>query len=192
MKLVDILARELKVWPDQYYQIYQDSGGNLIGTLSNNDLEDCDSEDLPYDPVTIAWDGSSEIVGRSEWQAAVDALYPKQAVTEEWNGEGLPPVGTVCELRFPEVQGSSWRQVTILLLGDQKIFYRDEAGDEWANLPDDVELRPIRTPEQIAAEECDKAVKAMLAEFEHTGSLTSHYEVCEVLHKAGYRKQVVP
>lgn len=84
MLLVDILARELKDWPDQYYQIYQDSGGNLHGTLSNGDLEDCDQEYLPGDPVTIAWDGNNAVVDRAEWQAAVEALKAEQAAELKW------------------------------------------------------------------------------------------------------------
>ena len=92
MKLVDILARELKDWPDQYYQIYQDSGGHLTGTLSNSDLEDCDQEDLPFDPVSIAWDGNNAVVDRAEWQAAVDALRVEEFVSVLREGI-LSPIG---------------------------------------------------------------------------------------------------
>jgi hypothetical protein len=89
----------------------------------------------------------------SQYASKVEDCRQPLMLRPAWTGEGLPPAGTVCERRFPNVGGSSWRQITILFIGDQKIFYRDEAGEEWANLPDDVELRPIRTAEQIAADE---------------------------------------
>lgn len=109
----------------------------------------------------------------------------------EWTGEGRPPAGTVCE--FNDGCGGGYKKVEIMYVSTMTILVKfDGSPDEdveGAYSPNEsLYFRPIRTPEQIAAEECDKAVKAMLAEFEHTGSLTSHYEVCEVLHKAGYRK----
>ena len=102
MKLLNILARELKVWPDQYYQIFQDSGGNLHGSLSDGDLEDCDQEDLPGDPVTIAWDGNNAVVDRAEWQAAVDAIYADEPAELKW------PDGST---HFQEVIGGATRPV---------------------------------------------------------------------------------
>lgn len=124
-------------------------------------------------------------------QAGTGYYHAVDELVEIWTGKGAPPAGAVCERRFPEVDGSSWRQVTILLIGDQKIFYRDEAGDEWANRPDDIEFRPIRTPEQIAAEKRIEEINEM-AEL----SLYGHYAftlaqakiACAVLHDKGYRK----
>lgn len=188
MRLVDILARELKVWPDQYYQIYQDSGGNLIGTLSDNDLEDCDSEDLPYDPVTIAWDGSSAIVERSEWQAEVDALYPKLSVPEEWSGEGLPPVGTECEFikhNSPPAPKGQWETGKILYLSECTIVIGVEGGER-VHHPRNCSYRPIRKSEQIAAEEREGAVHETV---DHLKRWNNVHELCGMLHDAGYRKQ---
>lgn len=197
MKLVDILARELKVWPDQYYQIYQDSGGNLIGTLSNNDLEDCDSEDLPYDPVTIAWDGISAIVGRSEWQAAVDVLYPKQAVTEEWTGEGQPPVGIDVEIHNKPCRGvvegaESFIGTNCKVLavfanvnGYEMVAVEDTAG---ACMCFRVDMcGPVRTPEQIAAEERETELNRMVATVSMLDKGWAR-KVCAGLYDAGYRK----
>ncbi|WP_054077222.1 hypothetical protein [Pseudomonas amygdali] len=106
-----------------------------------------------------------------------------------WNGEGLPPVGTVCERRFLYVEGSSWRQITICFIGEQKIFYRDEAGEEWANLPDDLRFRPIRTAEQIAADERAAAIEEMWTTYWQPDTPTAKAGL-GLLWDAGYRKQV--
>jgi hypothetical protein len=123
---------------------------------------------------------------------------------DPWNGEGLPPVGVVCEFQGDEAKCpyDPWHEdlhdgVKCTVIAHFKSKSLDLVAFTFVKADGNTEveqslpgaLKPIRTPEQIAAEECDKAVKAMLSEFEHTGSLTSHYEVCEVLHKAGYRKQ---
>lgn len=49
------------------------------------------------------------------------------------------------------------------------------------------EFRPIRTPEQIEADEQEAAIDAMLAATPATGSDIS-LRVCEQLYDAGYRK----
>ena len=101
-------------------------------------------------------------VKRVEYEYANSII--ERPTPQSWPGEkdGLPPIGVTCERRFPEVEGSSWRPITICFIGEQKIFYRDEAGDEWANLPDDVEFRPIRTPEQLAAESRESAIREVM------------------------------
>lgn len=302
MKLVDILARELKVWPDQYYQIYQDSGGNLHGTLSNGDLEDCDQEDLPGDPVTIAWDGNNAVVDRAEWQAAVDALkadrveyspamhaqrvarvkrhkvgdcgkgkpglevirkielddlidlgwleHPKfdasysiscgwprkvygfdlppkvwgldikseqpdvadlmekmiisssgktpkkEAKPVEWDGEGLPPAKTVCELSSASkfTEGTKLEEFpagTRVLVGGKANFGGHDVavvcveGRHFCGTIIPSLLRPIRTAEQVAAEKRDKAVNEMVETLKRFNSI---HEACGMLYDAGYLK----
>lgn len=180
MKLIDILARELDIWPGEsslsdYCVQADDTTEVFFGSRAKSFL----ASELADDRKTCH-------VTRAEWQAAVDALKAPKVV--EWNGEGLPPVGTVCEVLNSNLGNPEWERCTILYSGKHRIVYDSESCEERTAFIDSLSFRPIRTPEQIAAEECDKAVKAMLAEFAHTGSLTSHYEVCEVLHKAGYRK----
>lgn len=85
---------------------------------------------------------------------------PKQA----WDGEGNPPVGTVCDIRL--VGGDWWRA---------KIQYITRTMCVWAYIYDgitesaaensqatyNIEFRPIKTQEQIAAEEREKAIDEM-------------------------------
>ncbi|MOA45978.1 hypothetical protein D3C78_1684380 [compost metagenome] len=56
-------------------------------------------------------------------------------------------------------------------------------------------FRPIRTPEQIAAEERDKAIQQIIADFKYTvGSCTYMItnDQAARMYDAGYRKQVAP
>ncbi|WP_312800493.1 hypothetical protein [Pseudomonas sp.] len=74
-----------------------------------------------------------------------------------WNGKGLPPVGAVCEAQVKN--GGQWRKYTIRAVSDEYLIV-------WSNadaLETPIrhvywEFRPIRTPEQIAAEERERAV----------------------------------
>lgn len=107
----------------------------------------------------------------------------------EWNGEGLPPVGTVCEVQT--WVNREWRKTTVLA------HHLGFAVHSWSTDGDDMEVeaappgdfRQFRTPEQIAAEEMAAAVKDMI-------EITSDADGCidpgeaELLWKAGYRKQV--
>lgn len=218
MKLVDILARELKVWPDQYYQIYQDSGGYLIGTLSNGDLEDFDMDDLPFDPVTIAWDGNNAVIERAEWQAAVDALNADKCEHSyannigcpecgelnapkvvEWDGVGDPPVGVVCQY---SVLNGPWYTCEVgysFFDGEHRCFVIKckHLGFEQVCRIDpgsegSVEFRPFRTAEQVAAEEREKAIEDMLSLFE-VAACKQTYDMLggiAAIYDANYRKQV--
>lgn len=109
-----------------------------------------------------------------------------------WTGEGLPPVGAACEVK--NYINDGWDRVDEVLAHttikgavvavfkcDDRVFYS----------PADA-FRPIRTPEQIAAEEREKEVDALCYD------IVSHYEapkmsehylgLAKALHAAGYRK----
>ncbi|ENQ7723531.1 hypothetical protein ACEQOO_005541 [Pseudomonas aeruginosa] len=100
---------------------------------------------------------------------------------ETWDGQGLPPVGITCE---------SWRSgvrriVKILGHGDEYIFVREDDGREiLLSIGDGREFRPLRTPEQIAAEEREKAIEEMCFAEE-----TLTVKQAKALYDAGYRRQ---
>lgn len=196
MKLVDILARELKEWPDQYDSIIQDEGGHLHGCYSLAG-DDTDQGGLPFDPAPVAWDGSHAIITHAEWQAAVNALKAKKEFVafdfsgpvldygpKEWTGEGLPPVGTVCEMQNAI---GIWREVEIFAHFKGNVFGWD--GGELINYfsNDPHEFRPIRTPEQIAAEERETELNRMVATVSMLDKGWAR-KVCAGLYDAGYRK----
>lgn len=129
-------------------------------------------------------------------------VHMKKIDAQAWNGEGLPPVGMVVELDKLDMGG--WREVQILAhwTGDKRLC--DVAiymplGENSPSVGQAIAecFRPIRTPEQIAAEERTKAVDEMLAldsypNGELAGGLMSRRSFCEALYDAGIRRQAQP
>lgn len=106
------------------------------------------------------------------------AVYIQKQV--EWNGEGLPPVGTVCEFRVDE---DDWRQCEV-------IAHKEDSAVCWIHCnkisaTNGSSVRPIRTPEQIAAEKREIAIREM--EALGIGN-PSRQSLLEALYDAGYRK----
>jgi hypothetical protein len=156
------------------------------------------------------------------WLADGDTRWGVAGNTEErvkqfisrpypWNGEGLPPVGTVCEFAggtpCPEdpfdkdlKEGMKVKIIAHFGCGDFTLaaFTFDPENPDRGMVQ--VEqgnfgcFRPNRTPEQIAAEERDKA------SVELAGILAGHdqhiavrdIELAKYLYDIGYRKQVAP
>lgn len=111
-----------------------------------------------------------------------------------WSGDGLPPVGAVCEINgtvLQELRGEqpTWREVEIIAHtnfgGGDVAVGRDmeKATLGWGIARS---FRPIRTPEQIAAEEREAAVREMLGLFGGTDSRDTY--LMQRLYDAGYRK----
>ncbi|MBF8746844.1 hypothetical protein [Pseudomonas monteilii] len=104
-----------------------------------------------------------------------------------WNGEGFPPPGTVCELRYVAAE---WSQATVVFASRNVIVW-DWAGEPAINglctaYAHAVEIRPIRTPEQISADERTKAINELVKVTCITRGEASR------IYDAGYRKQVAP
>lgn len=102
MKLIDLLVRELKYWPDDVHCMTQDSDGDLNWHNDNStpELNDegvtwkCDESWMDYHRGwEISDDWEKAIVTRDQYESALAA---SQKV--EWDGVGVPPVGCECEL----------------------------------------------------------------------------------------------
>lgn len=110
---------------------------------------------------------------------------------QEWDGSGVPPVGTVCEYRLGE--DSTWFKCKIMyvLSGSDHCFvaWCDHlASDQFFTFLSDsyeLQLRKIKTPEQIAAEERLHAIDEMI---ELVAGDSSFNEVMSILYDAGYHK----
>lgn len=125
-----------------------------------------------------------------------------------WNGEGLPPVGIDCETLWDSNTGE---YVAVRIVGhdEDHAVVRFTAGERKGEYDSDQQhcacdgypiFRPIRTPEQIAADErlhqirnaCTAINKAV--ELYNT-SIDCSAAICaavEAMIDAGYRKQVQP
>ena len=136
-----------------------------------------------------AWAISSENL--SAWH-----LIERPKKQYAWGGEGLPPVGMDIECTFDS--WGYWRKGRVLYYGKQMIFMEQygESPDgrkfEGSMNPDGIKFRPVRTAEQVAAEEREKAIEEMVfgvCGCEPGGGNTSAFMVCGFLYDAGYRKQ---
>ncbi|HFX1372241.1 TPA: hypothetical protein ACRL92_005762 [Pseudomonas aeruginosa] len=108
---------------------------------------------------------------------------------EAWDGQGLPPVGIECEYKFVR---ENWQKVKIFAHkpnpnGSISVLF--ERADRWGAVAHPDYFRPIRTPEQIAAEqiaakEREKAIEEMCFAEE-----TLTVKQAKALYEAGYRRQ---
>lgn len=189
MKLVDILARKLKVWPEGVECLSQMKGTGYIINGKGFDGRAFDSLQIA-DETLVA----GAIVTRAEWQAEVDALNAPKVV--EWDGSGLPPVGIDCEMK----KEKSWVLVKILahVVDDPRfnpIAIYMEANDPSAFVGQAVasRFRSVRTDEQVAAEERKSEILEMIDTFGTDTAIWGRdavMEICGHLWESGYRKQV--
>jgi len=121
-------------------------------------------------------------------------LAPKQP---EWDGEGLPPAGTVCELRMTAA-GSDWH-IAEIKFASRNVIVWDWEGESQINglctaYIHAVQFRAARTPEQIAAEnyEADAADLAEVMTGHRDRSKDCYMTLAKVILDAGYRKQEAP
>lgn len=193
MKLVDILARELKVWPELGRKLCQGHKGHIYPADGGDTYAITERSD----------DWELAEVSRDEWQAAVDALKAEARPTEsmalhhqevgritrQWNGEGLPPVGTVCEYRGAH-QFDVWSEVKIFAEwgheSSRVVFF--DFGDGWREERRPDRFRTVRTQDQI--EEMRLSVKEMCAVALSTPVVTCDQAevIMRRLYDAGYRK----
>jgi hypothetical protein len=112
---------------------------------------------------------------------------------QSWTGAGLPPVGTILECRFA-VDPDTWHHGTVIHKGMQpegvefcmvdtgeyQACYRGEGG--W--------MRPLRTAEQIAAEERELFAKTLVFEMGRgSDQAPSSMNQARRMYDLGYRKQ---
>lgn len=94
----------------------------------------------------------------------------------QWSGEGLPPVGADCEAY--DVEDGKWQSGRLLLHGNTDHAFASGSPEGWNKLFWACRFRPIRTPEQIAADYALAEIERLYSE----GGPAAVYD-------AGYRKQ---
>ena len=105
--------------------------------------------------------------------------------SNEWDGSGLPPINTVCEYLLAE--GDEWRKCKIAAYYFANVVAVDVL-DSTAVLLRAGLFRPIKTPEQIAAEERLNAIDEMNDLILGWGV---EKKMLAALYDAGYRKTEV-
>ncbi|QLG95304.1 hypothetical protein HZF02_26685 [Pseudomonas yamanorum] len=132
-----------------------------------------------------------------DWKMGVLTLvteHPDYAAPPPWTGEGLPPVGIEIEAFMMRNMHDTyeWRRAKVVhggIPGSEReilVFDLESTAPAWVD-----EFRPIRTPEQIAFEARDNAVKEMLAVW-NAGFEGHVKDGLYALYDANYRKQVAP
>nr|WP_314614159.1 hypothetical protein [uncultured Pseudomonas sp.] len=106
------------------------------------------------------------------------AAIERRVTGGQWNGEGLPPVGVDCEY----FDGGEWMRCEV-------VAHRNNAAVVLSDCYEPAfvsqqELRPIRTPDQVAAEERTKAIDELVKV-----TCINRGEAAKI-YDAGYRKQV--
>jgi len=207
-KLVEILAKRLLAWPEMAVIAVQDADGELKFSEDSSAHIDIPEKVWIRGGVLgfredgrigeVADDYRTAIVTRAEWQAAVDALNTPLAIKEEWDGEGLPPVGTVCKIgkgpHHEYVARFAGREAQVIahsqgVSGDPVAVFSclmDDNEYEYHALVDyPGNFVRLHTPEQIAAEER----KAGIEEMRKTLTIGRGTDWAAFLYDAGYRKQ---
>lgn len=151
--------------------------------------------------------GSYQFFKNGEWEMGFGCMsnsYLEIAQPEPWNGEGLPPVGVVCEFAGfnPEetlpTDPRVGDQVTVIahfMSGSFEVaaftFYAPPEF-EYLQVAQGAYgcFRPVRTPEQIAAEERRVEIKHIqAASVVNCGPYITE-SAAGAIYDAGYRKQV--
>ena len=193
MKLVDILAKGLKSWPEGLECLSQLKGTGYI--INGKGFDGRAFDDLQIADETLV---AGAIVTRAEWQAAVDALNAPKVV--EWDGVGLPPVGLDVGIKRGNctwIDGDEWQigktatvMASFLNSRDIEMASVQFPGGHCECILARC-LSPIRTAEQVAAEERNKVIREMVAEVTEEPR-ARHFAFCEALYDAGYRKEPKP
>lgn len=112
-----------------------------------------------------------------------NAIQFKTLRPAPWTGEGLPPAGIECMVYDGVIAGAKVK----ILAHDGCLAVFSHEGEYKGRTAH--AFRPIRTPEQIAAEDRATSVQEMVNSCPYPGSAMTAID-CLALYKAGYRKQV--
>ena len=103
-------------------------------------------------------------------------LYKKRPQPSQWNGEGFPPVGTVCEVKH----GSKWLKCTIVAFVNSgnktEVIYQYD--DDWSFVRYEDSFRPLRT-------ERDRLIDQLMKD---AGLDTKHRQLLANAVDKGWRK----
>ena len=158
-----------------FYHILDGRALYAWAVLSSGKLLDCPTNN-PY-----GWDFDYSTAIPRPVESAADQINAPKVV--EWDGVGLPPIDVEVEFR-PDVH-AQWCVATAKYHSlDFSVFSKfGEESPIWN--PKSWQFRPIRTAEQVAAEEREKAAEALyMAVMDHT---TQYWPALQERRKEHYR-----
>lgn len=148
--LVDVRYRNSEKFPDTFGTIALEVGGyGATGRHWNHD-------GYPNDIIAYRLHQPQEAVQvKADDEADLNECIGQDAAPV-WNGEGLPPVGCVCERSWA---GDEWQSCKILFASGQIVVVKlKESGREDAYNIGDVTFRPILPTRSEAERKRDEAV----------------------------------
>lgn len=192
MKLVDILARKITEWPQGQpcLWISDAHSATIYGKSGSFEVSFNGDWRCPEDYLDA-------IVYKAEWQAAVDALKAEKAA--EWNGEGLPPVGSMVEIHkngcgiresAEEFLGIPVRVAAVFKIAESDVdmIVVDGGIGRGSEVFRANMAKPARASEQIAAEARQKAINQICIDAGSPEMTPGQLRVASKLYDAGYRK----
>ncbi|MGC3555623.1 hypothetical protein [Pseudomonas aeruginosa] len=112
---------------------------------------------------------------------------------EAWDGQGLPPVGTTCIVEPHNTlwgfSSTSGHERKILAYHTDYVWLGNGYTPLETTRIDKVDFRPIHTPDQIAAEEREKAINQMISDAGYVDPKIGTFVAMGNLYDAGYRRQ---
>lgn len=126
------------------------------------------------------------------WGVAVVTKEEKAAMVarhRSWNGEGVPPAGTICEVSCCATSKNlEWTEAKLMYSSSCTVVLQMEGkAGEFIAHPCTMKFRLIKTPEQIAKDEREAALKEIVHLIESADSRDK--TIAEAIYDAGYRKQ---
>lgn len=180
MKLIDLLVQELPKrggWPDGANYAVQDADGTvkfaktltylhyLAGEwLSNENGFDWIYGDRPFDGNFVTkWtadDNHQAVISMARYECEISNNELQEQSTNEWNGEGLPPVGCECEYVS---NGTSWGKVKVIGFDGEKIVIRPSGEIYYAINPSNNDIfMPLCTEAERKRDIAVKVIKGLL------------------------------
>lgn len=118
-----------------------------------------------------------------DFSASITQRDVESYVDTQWSGEGLPPVGAVCEMVHKNATPyEQWGTCTIVAYHDQWVVIAKGDMAPTAKKASSWKFRPIRSEREKAVEEAMKDIDA------EDGDTASILGVVERMVAAGYRK----
>lgn len=180
MKLLEILVQELPKrggWPvDKKFHsfIAQDNDGDLWAFPSTpamngkrGDWEIHSGDGCYLFNLAVADDNKKSIITREQYESALAASKP------EWNGEGLPPVGSRVEVRAEDFEGG-WVAIDVVYVHNGEVTGIVQSENEYLNDRlekfsagyNRAEFRPIRSEADKKRDDITQSILDVLNDYD--------------------------
>ncbi len=166
-----------------HYQPERDDSGMFVPVYWR-----IDDHGVPVEAWSVQSDGLYHIPNPSHTSDLFDGRLvprPTEPASPTLDGQGLPPTGL--EVEWLECAQTGWQRVTVLAYHDNDAWIAP-AGRPSIIVGNPANFRPIRTPDQIEAEERNTRIADLANAIQEAG-WESPEMLAAYLESHGYRKQ---